>query len=216
VGETTRYRRYAPDSVKFTDAKPSSFAEIRVGDQLRTRGAKNADGKTVQAEEVVFGTFLTMAAAITAIHPESGEITAKELGGKKVFLVKLTVDSQVKKMPSFPGFGGRPGGLGPRSPGAGGPPGAQGPLDLAQMIERMPAAQLADLKTGETIVVSSTKGAKDGELTAIMLLANAEWLIQLATQQQEGRQVGFGSGGMNAGGGLGMGLGGLELPAMVP
>ncbi|HEU4433203.1 MAG TPA: hypothetical protein VFR51_07380, partial [Pyrinomonadaceae bacterium] len=34
----TQFRRYAPDSVRFSDAKPSSFAEVKVGDQLRALG----------------------------------------------------------------------------------------------------------------------------------------------------------------------------------
>src|SRR5260370_20411090 len=38
VADTTQYRRYAPDSVKFADAKKSNIAGIAVGDQLRERG----------------------------------------------------------------------------------------------------------------------------------------------------------------------------------
>ena len=35
VGDKTEMRRYAPDSIKFTDAKPGNFGELKVGDQLR-------------------------------------------------------------------------------------------------------------------------------------------------------------------------------------
>src|SRR5881409_992753 len=52
VSDATRYRRYAPDSVKFADARSSSVAEISVGDQLRARGQKSEDGLKVTAEEV--------------------------------------------------------------------------------------------------------------------------------------------------------------------
>src|SRR5579859_3895534 len=40
----TRYLRYAPDSIKFNDARPGSFDDIKTGDQLRARGTRSADG----------------------------------------------------------------------------------------------------------------------------------------------------------------------------
>ena len=64
------------------------------------------------------------------------------------------------------------------------------------------------------VVVSSTKGAKADQVTAIMMLANADFLLQMAAQQQGGG-MGRGGGGMNAGmgggmmGGYGMWAGGL-------
>ena len=36
----TTFRRYAPESVRFSDAKPSSFSEMKVGDQVRVLGDK--------------------------------------------------------------------------------------------------------------------------------------------------------------------------------
>ena len=77
--------------------------------------------------------------------------------------------------------------------------------DMAQMLERMPAAKFDELKAGEKIVVSSTKGAKPDEITAIMLLGNADMLIQMATVPS-----GRGAGGGGAQGGGGMGMGGLQ------
>ena len=38
VTDKTEMRRYAPDSIKFGDAKPSKFSELKVGDQLRALG----------------------------------------------------------------------------------------------------------------------------------------------------------------------------------
>ena len=54
------------------------------------------------------------------------------------------------------------------------------------MLERMPLAKLEDLKAGETIVVSSTKGAKSNEVTAIMMLANADGILQMIAAQSGG------------------------------
>ena len=212
VDDKTAYRRYSADSVKFQDARISKLDEVSVGDQLRARGAKSEDGLKVTAEEVVFGTFVTKAGTITAINPDS--ITVTEIGTNKPLTIKLTGDSQIKKMPDMAGMmmgrGGAPGG----APPAGGPPpgaGARMP-DMSQMVERMPAAKLDQLKAGEKIVVSSTKGAKPDEVTAIMLLGNADLLIQMATVPSGGR------GGAGAQGGGGMGMGGLQsldLPSMI-
>ena len=51
----TTFRRYAPDSVKFSDAKPSSMSELKAGDQARVLGDKTGDAVT--AEVVVSGSF---------------------------------------------------------------------------------------------------------------------------------------------------------------
>ena len=58
------FRRYAPDSVRFADAKPSSFTELQVGDTIRALGDKNEDGTRFKAEELVSGAFETIAATV--------------------------------------------------------------------------------------------------------------------------------------------------------
>ena len=91
-------------------------------------------------------------------------------------------------------------------------------MDINAMLDRMPLSKLEDLKAGETIVVSSTKGAKSNEVTAIMMLANADNILRMiAAQSGGGRGPGApgagGMGGMMGGGGMdalgGMGLGGI-------
>jgi ribosomal protein L14 len=214
VSDKTAYRRYNTDSVKFADARISKLDEVSVGDQLRARGVKSEDGLKVTADEVVFGTFVTKAGTITAINPDTKELTVAELGTNKPLVIKFTADSQIKKMPNMAGMMGRGGAPG-AAPGAGpgGPPGGGAHMpDMSQMVERMPAAKLDELKTGEKIVVSSTKGAKPDEVTAIMLLGNADMLIQMATIPS-GRGAGAGA---PAGGGMGMGgLQSLDLPSMI-
>ncbi len=209
VSDKTAYRRYNTDSVKFADASISKLDEVSVGDQLRARGVKSEDGLKVTAEEVVFGTFVTKAGTITAINPETKELTVAELGTNKPLVIKFTADSQIKKMPEMAGMMGRgaaPGGGAPPPAGAGKMP------DMSQMLDRMPAAKLDELKTGEKIVVSSTKGAKPDEITAIMLLGNADMLIRMATVPS-GRGAGA---AMPGGGGMGMGgLQSLDLPSMI-
>ena len=212
IGDKTAYRRYASDSVNFSDAKISKLDEVSVGDQLRARGVKSEDGLKVTAEDVVFGTFVTKAGTITAIDPATREITVTELGTNKPLTVKFTTDSQIKTMPDFSAMMGRGG------TGAGGPPAGGAPRmpDISAMLERMPTAKFDDLKAGEKIVVSSTKGAKPDEITAIMLLGNADMLIQMATVPSGGRGAGGGAGAGQGMGGMGMGgLQGLDLPSMI-
>lgn len=218
IGAGTTFKRYSPDSVKFADAKPSGLAEIGIGDQLRARGDKSEDGLKVVAQAVVFGTFQTRAGTITSVDAESHTIRLKELATDKALTVRLTTDSQVKKMPDFSAM--MQGRGGPPPGGPAGPAGRGGaPPDLMQMVDYWPPATLDELKPGQTIVVSSTKGAEKDSLTAIMLLANADLLIQMATAQPSG-SGGRGQGanqGMNAAGANGMnGLGGFELPSMIP
>ena len=52
--DKTEYLRYSPDSANISDAKPSSFAELKAGDEVHVLGNKDADGTEVAAEKVVF------------------------------------------------------------------------------------------------------------------------------------------------------------------
>jgi hypothetical protein len=217
AAENTQFRRYAPDSVKFADAKKASLADIAVGDQLRARGQKSEDGLKVAAEEVVFGTFLTKAGPILAVNVEAKEITIKDMATSKPLTVKVTDDSQLKAMPNMAGMT-PPGPGGPAAAGAPRPAGS-GP-DLAQMLERMPPGKLEDLKPGGMIIVSSTKGASSDQVTAIMLVANADMLIKMASMSAAGGAAGArggaGAGPSMATPGMGGGFGGLSIPGMMP
>ena len=57
VSDKTEMRRYAPDSIKFSDAKPSTFVELKVGDQLRALGDREPDGTHFTPQKVVTGAF---------------------------------------------------------------------------------------------------------------------------------------------------------------
>ena len=107
VDDHTAFKHYAPDSVRFADAKPSKLADVAVGDQLRARGEKSEDGLKVIAEEVVFGTFIVKAGTIIGVNPESNQINLKDLGTNKPLTVTLTADSQMKSMPALPRYGPR-------------------------------------------------------------------------------------------------------------
>src|SRR5262249_20746522 len=92
-------RRYAAGSVKFDEAKSAPLDQIKPGDQLRARGTKNADGSELTAEEIVSGTFRNIAGTVTSVDPTSNSMTVQDAIAKKSVVVKLTPDSQMKKLP---------------------------------------------------------------------------------------------------------------------
>ena len=216
VTDKTKYKRYAPDSVKFADAKKSKLAEIGVGDQVRARGQKIEDGSAVTAEDVVFGSFVTKAGTIASVNAGANEITVKDLSSSKPLVIRFTADSQVKRMldrnamiTMMHGSGAPPAAV-HGSAASGMPPPR---MSLNEMLERLPVAKLEDLKLGDTVVVSSTKGSTHDQVTAISLLANAEMLLQVISSQSAAGRGGPGMGG-SAGGALdalsGMGFGVMQ------
>ena len=99
TSKNTVFRRYAPDSVKFDDAKPSTLQEIQPGDQLRARGDRSPDGSELKAEEVVTGSFRNVAGLVNSVDASSGTITVQDLLSKKPVQVKITSESQLHKLP---------------------------------------------------------------------------------------------------------------------
>jgi hypothetical protein len=99
VSKDTIVRRYAADSVKFDDAKPSSLDEIRPGDQVRARGARSSDGGEWAADEVVSGAFRNIAGIVASVDPSTNTLSVTDLISKKSVTVKITPDSQLRKLP---------------------------------------------------------------------------------------------------------------------
>ena len=99
TAQATIFRRYAPDSVQFDDAKPSSLGEIKAGDQLRARGARNADGTEFTAEEIVSGAFRNIAGTISNVDAATNALTVMDLATKKPVVVKISTQSQLLKLP---------------------------------------------------------------------------------------------------------------------
>jgi hypothetical protein len=94
----TMVRRYAPDSVKFSDAKPSTLAAIQPGDQLQARGEKSADGSQVTAEEIVSGSFRNIAGTVVSVNAGEGTLKVKDLMTKKEVTIHTTPDSDLRKL----------------------------------------------------------------------------------------------------------------------
>lgn len=222
------FRRYAPDSVRFADAKPSSFTDLQVGDTIRALGDKNEDGTRFKAEELVSGAFETIAGTVESVDPAAGEVTLMNLLTKKPVVVKTNQNSLLRRLePGIAamlarrlhpeaGANGRPGGPGGGPPPSGGPPGGfrggfggpggpgggpggfgRGNFDLQQILERMPALALADLKKGDAVIVSSSKVSYGSPLTAIAFIAGVEPF--LAAAPRSGGQVNLGSWNLDVG-----------------
>jgi hypothetical protein len=190
LSKDTILRRYALDSVKFDDAKPALLDQIKPGDQLRARGTHSADGSEFTADEIVSGTFRNISGTISALDASAGTITVQDLVAKKPISVKITKDSQLRKLP--PPMAQRiaarlkgpsadpPSASGPTAGGSGGTERSNGggAADLQQMIARMPAATLADLQKGDAVMVVATEGGPGGLSTVITLLGGVEPILE--------------------------------------
>src|SRR6266550_7409827 len=90
VTDKVMMRRYPPVTIpKYSDAKPSKFEEVKVGDQLRALGDKTPDGTHMTAEEVVFGTFKIAGGTVTALDAATNQIKITELQTKKPLTIIL-------------------------------------------------------------------------------------------------------------------------------
>lgn len=195
---TTKFRRYGADSVKFEDAKPGTLDQIQPGDQLRVRGNKSEDGLTIQAEDVVSGSFKNLAGTLASVDASAGTVTLKDLATKKTMTVAVTANSDLRKLPpemaarfaarakggaAEAGNGGGAAG-GPRPAAAAGEGGmARGPRsaggDLSQMLMRLPTESLADLKTGDAVMIVASESTPGSEkVTAVTLLSGVEPILE--------------------------------------
>jgi hypothetical protein len=196
AGRKVAFRRYAPDSIKFGDAKPSTVAEVKVGDELRALGDRGPGDKTFLAEQAVFGSFRLVAGSVTGIEPGKNEVTLRDDESGRKLTVAVGPDARLRRLPTEmaarlarrrsggEGPGGqadapRPEGGGPGQVGSGGERpqwGRGGSGGAEDLLERMPSTTLADLKVGDRILVSSTKGGDASRLNAIALVAGLEAL----------------------------------------
>lgn len=94
----TIIRRYAPDSVKFSDAQPSTLAAIEPGDQIQARGQKNPEGTEMTADEIVSGSFRNIAGLIASVDPAAGTFTVKDWMTKKTVTIHVTPDSDMRQL----------------------------------------------------------------------------------------------------------------------
>jgi ribosomal protein L24 len=207
-----RFKRYAPNSVKYSEALASSIADIQPGDMLRALGDRSADGTSFAAEEILTGAFRTLAGTVKSVDAEKNEIVITDIQANKDVTISLASATTLKRFPeqmaqmmaARQNGGGAAGPAGPprpnpeaaAQPGTGGgqprgPGGPRGNGGIDDMLDRFPNITAADLKPGDMIAVSSSRGANLDRIMAIKLLAGVEPFIraaQAAATQQRGGQ----------------------------
>ena len=197
----TIVRRYAPDSIKFSDARPSTLDQIHPGDQLRVRGDRSADGTELTAEEIITGSFRNISGTVVSVDAAANTVTVTDLATKKPVVIHVSTDSQMHKLPLTVAQGlasrlknasGAASGNG--QPAAAPPASAQAPEngasssgmrqggggarngDLSQLLQRTPAVQLSELHKGDAVMIVATQGTPDSA-TAVTLLAGVEPIL---------------------------------------
>jgi hypothetical protein len=101
TAKTTMLRRYAPASVRYDEAQPAPIDAIHAGDQLRARGTKNADDSEITAEEVVSGSFRSIAGTITSLDAAGATLVVKDLATKKQVTIHITAEAQMRRLPEM-------------------------------------------------------------------------------------------------------------------
>jgi hypothetical protein len=211
LSKQTVIRRYAPDSVKFDDAKPGTLEQIKPGDQLRARGNKSADGNELAAEEIVSGTFRNVAGTMISTDSAASTITLTDLVTRRPVTVRINSDSTMRKLPPMMAQriatrlkGGTTSGAAgagaaaanasaqpasartSEAPGGGSGGGGfrqSGPPDFQQMLMRLPVVTLPELQKGEALMIVATEGSAEAPSTAIILLSGVEPILTAAPGQ---------------------------------
>jgi hypothetical protein len=197
-----RFLRYAPDSMSMNDARPGSFADLRIGDQVRARGERSADGKSFTPEEIVSGAITRTGGTITAINAAGNQLTIKNSQTGQTVTVRIGPKSALRRLtPEVAaslaerrergrgGEGGgasqgaqstqprtQPGGGGDGARGNGGPrPGGRGQQG---MFENLPTITLAELKQGDAVFVMGSANDNPSNITAITLVTGDAEILQ--------------------------------------
>lgn len=129
--EGVKFLRYAPDSIRFDEAVPSSIADTKTGDMVRALGDKSSDGLSFAAEQVVAGAFQTVAGTVKSIDAAKNEVVIKNLQTNKDVTIVISDTSVLKRFPAeqaemlarFQAMGASSGGARPM--GQAGAPGGQ-------------------------------------------------------------------------------------------
>jgi hypothetical protein len=203
TSKSTQILRYAPDSVKFSDAKAGTLDEIKPGDQMLARGTRSSDGNDLTADAIVSGGFRNLSGALSTVNVAQNTLTLKDVTTKQNFTVTVTPDSEIRKLSAQEanmlaarmkaangangasasnGTGQEAGQANGRGSGRGGRFGGRGGGggDLSQVIARAPKVNLADLQKGDAVMIVSTAGNSSGDVSAIQVVAGVEPILDAA------------------------------------
>jgi hypothetical protein len=183
------FRRYASGSLRFEDARSSGFGEVKVGDQLRALGEKNADGRSFAAEEIISGAFKTVGVTVVEVNLTANEIKATTLDQKKPVVISINKDSALRRISpplaatiAQKAIANRPAAptsaqTSPAKSTTAASPATQN-SDVQQLIDALPAISLSDLKAGDTLAVTSAVEKDDSRMTAIKLTSGVDLVLK--------------------------------------
>jgi hypothetical protein len=171
VPDSVSLRRYPQDAVKFSEAVPGKFDELKVGDQVYALGEKGPDGTSFVPRAIVAGSFRMVGGKIVSVNADRHELVVSELQTNRPVTVAVADGTTLRRIR---------------------------PQDVPSLLrrgdeaddpaERLPAIGFAELKVGDTIIASSTAGASPARVTAILLAAGAEGIINVGQRAQPQRR----------------------------
>jgi hypothetical protein len=195
-----KFLRNAPDSARTQDAQPGSFADLRVGDQLRARGERSSDGTRFKAEEIITSNTQRTGGTVQSVNTSANEIVVRNeqtgqtqtiVIGQRSLLRRITPElaaqmaerrAQAGAERGAQGGAARTDGQGGeqrrRGQGGGGGAGGRG---FQEMFQNLPVVTIAELKKGDVVMVTGSPSSTDkSRLTAITLITgDAEFLKRL-------------------------------------
>jgi hypothetical protein len=199
VPGNARLRRYAPGSLRPADAVTSSFAAIRVGDQVRILG--NREASRLTAEEIISGRIARLNGVVEGVDASRREVTVKDNRMDRTVTVALGSNATLRRVPAEIAETLRQRGEGRRA--AGERPRGQrrdrtaqevqsgerqrtGGRGLQGMLENLPQITVAELKKGDAVIIMGTSEADDSHVTAATLITGDAELMQMLQRFQRG------------------------------
>lgn len=196
-----RFRRFAQGSLRPEDAVQGSFADIRVGDQLRALGERSGDGSRLTAEEIISGSIARVTGIVASVDAARNEVIVKDNQTNQTVTIALVPNTTIRRIPenfmemlqqrreerrgSGEGEAVRPGARRGERRGQGGERrgGGRGPQ---QLFENLPAITLAELNKGDAVIITGTTGADASRITAASLVAGDAEFLQRMQRFQRG------------------------------
>jgi hypothetical protein len=184
AGEKVAFRRYSSESIRYSDSRASSFAELKVGDQLRALGEKAADGTHFTPEEVIFGTFRTVVGKVTSVNATSGEVAVNNVQTNQALQILVNKDSSLRRL--SPEVGQQ---LAQRVSRGTTASTNEGEVSIRKLLDNQPPTKIAELKPGDAVLVSTTLGENPNRATAITFIVGADELAKLLAQPSGRRKL---------------------------
>jgi len=184
-----KYRRYSPDSVRFSDSVESSFEKLKVGDHLRALGERGADGTHFIPEEIVSGSFRMVGGTVTAVDAQTGEVTIQDIQLQKPFIIVINKDALLRRLtPEIlqeleQQAAAKTSSTAPATVEAGGQSARPQGSSVQERIENLPTMTIGDLRKGDGILVSTIVGANPSRATAVILAAGVESYLKKQSKQ---------------------------------